>query len=244
MFRAIVFSFTLMISLGAGAQVAPAMINHQNSPLWITSITSTMTDMLQTVEVKNVSDRPIRSYQLGLIMTVPAACGPREVVGPERLMQLDRVSVPVGAKAKSVDYRLAPKEIEQFGFQNVGRSVHSQIAVVHVEFDDGGSWTIESHPHEPYDRQIMIGDGELACSYSSKAVLERAAVLKRCSNSRVLSLLGPEDGGQTYSCAASTTNEQCAVGEGGQSCTSSFCNGGCAYQTCKAGVSHPPPVQN
>jgi hypothetical protein len=171
----IAFILLSLLACSAFGQIVPAMINPVGTPLQLVSINSNFTDFLNVVTVKNISDRQIASFQLGIIMSVPNGCGPKQIFGSERLMQPDRVVIARNATAETRKYGLAPGDIQMFGAANEARVVHTQLAVVRVDFSDGGSW-FYPRAGKIYDESLMTRDAQLQCSNTVKARLTQASV--------------------------------------------------------------------
>lgn len=168
--KLIVSLIALAVSIAAAGQsprgiTGPRMINPPGSPLLITSVTMDLTDALKTVTLKNVSGNTITSFQLGVIMAIPSACGPKEAFSPERVMQADRVSIQPGATAQTNDYRFSFSEISSFAAASKASDVQTQVAVVHVSFADGTEWNLPSHTGT-YDNSVMASIAKLHCGQS------------------------------------------------------------------------------
>lgn len=144
------------------AQIAPSMVNLSNAPIKLVSITSTVGDFLSSVKLTNVSNKTVVSFQLGVIMSVPEGCGPTEAYSAAQLMQLDAVNVEPGAKIQTASYRFAPKVVNDFGKENNASVVHTQLAVVKVEFKDGTSWA-GTHSGNIYDPGLMSKNAAVQC---------------------------------------------------------------------------------
>jgi hypothetical protein len=149
-------------TLCAQGITVPRMVNPADAPLYIISTNSNLTDFLNTVTFKNVSGRKITSFQLGIIMSVPAGCGPNQVFGAERLMQADRIVIDPNANAETYRYGFGPSDVEAFAAEARARVVQTQFTVVHVDFSDGGHW---SYPRtgKIYDEALMAKDAEVQC---------------------------------------------------------------------------------
>lgn len=230
--RTTLFFIAMLCCVGLRAQISPTMINKPDAPLQFVSITSNFTDFLHGVTLKNVSNKPITSFQLGIIMSVPTGCGPTEAFSPERRFPSDRVgALAPGQSIATKDYGFSPKEVLDFTSANLGRIAQTQLAIVHVEFFDGTSWNTAPY-RGTYDIAAMRANAELHCSNSTKAKLARAAI--KCTlPAQSADQFASPDGSkpQTFKCVASD-NQVCAVAGDGQSCTASFCTGGCPSQTC------------
>jgi hypothetical protein len=128
--------------MSAQGMSVPIMINLPQSPLHFISIKSTLTDFLHEVTVTNVSGKEIVNFQLGLIMTIPSACGPKEVIAPQQLMLPDDVDIEPGAQDTTTNYRYYLTDVARFMQQNHARGVITQLTVVQVDFADGTSWSL------------------------------------------------------------------------------------------------------
>jgi hypothetical protein len=123
--------------------------------LGLVSIESSVNDFLEVVTSKNTSNRAIVSFQLGIIMSAPAACAPKEVFGQERPMPFDRIGVLApGSTLPTLSYRLSPQDVASFGSRTSAREVHTQVAIVRVDFLDGGSWSMTTY-YKIYDREAL-----------------------------------------------------------------------------------------
>jgi hypothetical protein len=228
----------------AAAQASPSIVNSPGSPLLIVSNTSTMNDFLSSLQLRNVSGRSVSSFQLGYLKLVAAGCGPAEVIAPEELFDPDRVEIASGAEFKTRSYGLSPSAIERFATENGAVDVQTQIAVVNVQFSDGGTWSFP-RAGKAYDDAKMARNAFLRCSKTPKAVALRASAKARCSRSALF----PSDGGDGpgYKCG-NGTGESCQNAANGQSCTDTICetnsgpNNFCPDQTFVATISPVAPV--
>ena len=161
--------FLLALSSGLGtvvqAQVVPAMVNLPETPLQFVSITSDAGDYMETATLKNVSNREISSFQIGLIMSIPAGCAPAPELGAEQAFRVDRLIVPAGQTAITHNYGLSPQKIRAFDKSRMGRIVLSQIAVTSVTFSDGALWRA-SRDGQVYDDSSIERMAQMDCSSS------------------------------------------------------------------------------
>jgi hypothetical protein len=149
----------------ASAENPPAMVNAPDAPVKLVSITSTLSDFLSVVTTRNVSSKVVKSFQLGIIMSVPQGCGPVEVFGEEQVQPIDRVDLAAGESVQTKSYRLAPESIHAFGIKNHADLVQSQLTVVRVDFADGTSWSV-ARSAPIYDVKLLVRTAAIQCSES------------------------------------------------------------------------------
>jgi hypothetical protein len=204
------------------------MVNAPDAPVRLVSITSSLDDFLKNVTTKNVSDKTVRSFQLGVVLSVPQGCGESEVFGNEEVQRIDSVNLAPGVSVQTQDYKFEPKRVSDFRVGNHGDVAESQLTVIRVDFVDGSSWSI-SRTGPIYDIRLLGRVAELRCSKSPEAVLARSKA--SCDSLLAASPLA-SGGGTGYICVGAP-DQSCSNQDGGKSCISSICTGGlCPAQTC------------
>lgn len=165
----LLFAFSFGLGTVAQGQLIPAMVNLPETPLQFVSITSSLNDYMEKVVLKNVSGREISSFQIGLIMAIPAPCSSTPDFGDERAFQVDQLVVPAGQTAIAHNYGLSPQTITAFDKSGMGRIVLSQIAVTSVTFSDGNRWQA-SRNGQTYDDSSIERTAKMYCSASVASV--------------------------------------------------------------------------
>jgi hypothetical protein len=233
-------------SLIAHGQIAPMMVNQSGSPIQFVSVTSSLSDLMENVKVKNVSRQRVSSFQIGLLMSIPSPCATSSVYGDQRLFRVDKVNVGPGQEQATEHYLLYPSIINDFDTHGKARAVISQIAITSVTYSDGSTWQNTRSGHTYDDRQANA-EATVLCSNDHASIDLRAKSKAACEAKRkgTLSLVGlGEPTTLGFDCAADT-GYSCAVGGSGTSCTSAFCgadNPWCQNQICHApGTPLPQP---
>ena len=163
-------SATVCAQTAARGQIMPIMVNLGQSPLALVSITSDQNDTLQAVTVRNVSNREIREFKLGLFSGVPAACGGQPASFSEREFGWELISdLKPGSVHTSNNFRV-PHQVAP-----LTATIVPQLAVVAVRFSDGGTWFASRQHESPFDAAGFERQGELLCSISPAAVKARYA---------------------------------------------------------------------
>jgi len=224
-------------ALTGRAQASPSMVSLPDTPLKLVSTTGTATDFLSSVTVRNVSNRRVKSFQLGIIMAVPAACGPNEFFAPEQVFRTDWVGLNPGDLAQTSDYLFSPKTVSNFAKDHFSNVVNTQIAVVRVDFVDGSSWTF-SRTGKIYDSDLYQKDAQLRC-----LKVKPAELLAKASCAK-LKRVGNDPGGAFYTCG-SGSGQICQNSNNGSSCTNSICSSAdtCPDQSCTYNSGSPVPVK-
>ncbi|WP_157439741.1 hypothetical protein [Terracidiphilus gabretensis] len=229
----------LLFTQLASAQHLPSLVNSTGAPLQVVSITGTRADFLSVVTTQNSSGKAIVDFQLGMIMAVPQECGPEETYSNELKLPIDRVAIQPGAQAQTRDYGVAPNDISTFENDHAAKFVHSQLAVIRVDFADGTNWSI-TRTSPIYDQKLMTRDAELQCSNKPSAVLARTNL--SCAH-LVISQAKPDGVYGYYSCATGA-GQVCSNASNALSCTNTVCSGNGGYypdQTCQFTVPKTPP---
>jgi hypothetical protein len=125
-----IFAILLLATATMASAQIPVMINTSESPLHIISTTAVLTDFLHEVKVQNVSGKKITGFQLGVIMTVPSGCGPKEVIAPQQLLSPDSMDIAPGATGTTQSYRFTPASVRSFEQEYHAREVLTQLTVV------------------------------------------------------------------------------------------------------------------
>ncbi len=239
--KALVFMNALIaVSVTAGAQMTPAVVNDPSSPVKVLSVTATLTDFLSTITLKNQSTKAITELQFGLVMGIPVGCGPQEIIASEEKLRIDHVSLAPAAEIHLSDYMLAPEKWASFRSAYQSKDVYSQLAVIFIRFNDGTEWKSD-HPKGMYKPEWFHSYANYHCvsSSTSNSKLVRASVkLKACAGDNM-------GGGQHYICS-SGDGQGCSVANA-TSCTNNICEdpSTCQNQACQAvnnGPVQPLPV--
>lgn len=235
------FSFLLALAVAPSfglSQIVPTMVNAPDTPVRLVSINSKIEDFLSEVTTKNVSEKTVKSFQLGVIMSVPSGCGPEEAYGKEIVLRIDRVNLAPGVSVQTEKYGLKPGDVGAFQLMHHADQVHTQLAVIRADFEDGTNWAI-TRAGPVYDSGLMSRDAALQCAKGPEAALIRSRV----------SCIHPDasspDAARGYICVAGVT-QACTNNADGGSCLSTICNGGlCPDQTCSCPSCtqpiNPPP---
>ncbi len=233
----VLLAFSLFLGTVVQGQLIPSMVNLPATPLRFVSITSSAKDYMEKVVVKNVSDREISSFQIGMLMAIPSPCSPTPDFGAEQSFQVDRIVVPVGGTATAHNYGLSPQTITSFDKSGTGRIVLSQIAVTSVTFTDGTSWQA-SRDGQMYDDSEVKQAAAKYCS-ASIASVDYQQLKSNCNKSPELQLAGFPI--QSFNCVCGT-GYGCQVSADDMSCTTSQCAGNqfCQNQQCHP-VNMPVP---
>jgi hypothetical protein len=237
--------FALSFSLGtvASGQLIPAMVNLPQTPLQFVSINSDAGDYMEAATLKNVSGREISSFQIGLIMSIPAPCAPTPEFGAERVLRVDRVIVPAGQTAITHDYGVSPLTIKSFDKSGMRRIVLSQISVTSVTFSDGGSWQ-SSRDGRAYDDASIERMAKMYCSATVAGGSSREQPSAKCGKGlKTVSLSIAEPGPldtQSFNCVCDN-GYGCSVSQDDKSCLSTLCSGDfCQNQICHPADSPTP----
>lgn len=144
--------------------VGVSKINNQNSPLVITEVTQTVTNILSRVVLANTSTHPIISYEIGWIPVVSSQCADQRSVGDAHVIPVrpDHVIEPL-AKQQLTSMSADPDYIVNLGEQNHAVLSMVQVAVISVKFADGESWQ-RKLDGDVYDQATMDKDAEGMCS--------------------------------------------------------------------------------
>jgi hypothetical protein len=111
---------------------------QEGAPVQLESVTHNLEFLFSKAEVKNVSDRTVRSVTFGVLLSEPNR--------PE-LVLASKQEVPTDIKpgaTRTVDVLALPvKEGEQTAQQFKSNQVIASFGVLSVRFDDGTSWNFD-----------------------------------------------------------------------------------------------------
>jgi hypothetical protein len=110
------------------------------SPLEITSVKQTASDLLSVVDLKNNSGKIVTRFQLGWLVAVPEGCSASPADPIVATAPPDRVTIPPGGTAQTKDYRLETAALVSRAKSDGIVLLNVQVGVVKIEFADGSSW--------------------------------------------------------------------------------------------------------
>ncbi len=228
--------------------IGVSRINNQNSPLVITEVTQSVTNMLASVVISNTTSHQIISYEIGWIPVVSSQCADRRSVGNAHVIPVrpEHVIVALG-KQQLTSMTADPDYIINLGEQNHAVLSMIQVAIISVKFADGGSWE-RKQDGDVYDQATMDRDAEGMCSNghilptvgTCQSSHKRTGLQNAVWDSKVFSsqpnLQRIQIGGGHEECyaPASAPPTNCVNSANAQNCTDAGCPDiySCSYQAC------------
>jgi hypothetical protein len=165
-------------AVAAGANVRavfPVVFAPQkDAPVRIVSLTQTLTDTLSEVTVKNFSDKPVSSYQLGWVVLLPNGCSRIPTKPLVTLAPVEEIAIAPGETATTGHYRLWFKQLHDLAYRQQATLVHVQVGVVSVKFTDGSSWSFNLAESKLFDSKILEEQSNLCTSGQVEEMFQQA----------------------------------------------------------------------
>lgn len=232
-----------------GQLMGVTLVNSKDSPIYIVSVTGSNRHLVSSVHIKNVTDRVISSFTLGMVPLIPPGCGARPSVGQEETV--DSTTTAVFNPSQTEEVSVFGSEIvkmDAFAKQGKAALVNIQLAVVSASFADGGSWR-RTMDGTVYDKELETKDGAVMCNLGHVSDLVAACPkVNRSMQSGVMnsnvrlmdtsfqlpqSNISPLIMGH-YECVFVASAQDCQNTSGSQNCNSAACTDpyACSYQSC------------
>lgn len=202
----------------SATRFSTVFVPEPGSPITLTRQMGTTSDALAELDFSNSSGRDVAAVKLAWITIAPEACS-ESVVAPEpEPAHTYSLNLPSGTTATVKNVGISQSSQSAYALSARAHVVQTQVAVMEVEFADGGTWLSQRDP------STAFSTSELARQSSS------------CRDGRLASQAsggkGPYIVGCGWRCFDCNLPLFCAASEG--SCAMTTCQPGkyCAYQCC------------
>lgn len=137
-------------------------VNDQDAPLKIVATTSSTTDMLADVTLRNQTSKRVLDFRLGWVEVVPQQCAQRKYVGRQNITRYGEIPIEPGRLFHIRNIAAKTDHLIRLGDENGAVVSFVQIAVVSVHFDDGSDWK-RSGDTDVFDQKTLDSDASGMC---------------------------------------------------------------------------------
>jgi hypothetical protein len=124
---------------------------QQDAPAQILSVQKTLENQVAGIVLKNTSDRPISSVQIGWAVDVPAGCA-SVPVGTQVDRRTSPVAIAPNATATLKDLGPYTNDVVEKAHSENASLISVEVAVIGVDFADGTRWTSSLPLDQTFDK--------------------------------------------------------------------------------------------